>query len=177
MAKSRQQKEQSVADITGKFTKMKGAVLVDYKGLKVKDAQKIREKSWAEAMDYAVVKKSLIKLALKNAGWEGKVDAKKLEGNLGLITGYSDEAATAKFAAMASKEFEAFKILGGLFEGQFVEAGKVKALASLPSRVELLAKLVGTLQAPISGLVNVLAGNLRGLVQVLNAIKDSKVSK
>ncbi|OGL65418.1 50S ribosomal protein L10 [Candidatus Uhrbacteria bacterium RIFCSPLOWO2_01_FULL_47_24] len=174
MPKTRTQKEQSVADLTDKFKKMKGAVLVDYKGLKVKDAQKIREKSWAEAVDYEVIKKSLLKLALKNAGLESTVDPKKLEGNIGLVTGYSDEVTTAKFAATTAKEFEAFKILGGLFEGKFVDTNQIKALASLPSRVELLAKLVGTVKAPISGFVNVLAGNLRGLVQVLNAIKESK---
>jgi len=174
MPKTRQQKETTVAELSDKFAKMKGAVLMDYKGLKVKDAQKIREKSWAESVDYAVIKKTLLKRALKNAGLEQTIDPKQLEGNIGLVVGYSDEAATAKFAATAAKEIEAFKILGGLFEGQFVDVNKVKALASLPSRVELLAKLVGTIQAPISGLVNVLAGNLRGLVRVLSAIRESK---
>ena len=174
MAKTRGQKEQSVTDIQNKFSRMKGAGLVDYKGLKVKDAQKIREKSWAETVDYEVIKKSLLKLALKNAGLEGTVDPKKLQGNIGLITGYDDEVATAKFAATIAKEFEAFKILGGLFEGKFVDTNQIKVLASLPSRVELLAKLVGSIQSPICGFVNVLVGNLRGLVQVLNAIKEAK---
>ncbi len=174
MPKTRAQKEQKLVELTDKLSKMKGAVLVDYRGLKVKDAQKIREKSWAEEIDYEVIKKTLLKLALKGASLEGVVDPKALEGNIGLIVGYTDEAATAKFAASASKEVEAFKILGGLFEGKFVSTSQVQALAALPSRVELLGKLVGTLQAPVSGFVNVLAGNLRGLVQVLNSIKESK---
>lgn len=174
MPKTKAQKQATVADLTDKLNRMKGGVLVDFRGLKVKDAQKVRERSWAEAVDYEVVKKTLLRLALKGAGMEGVVDTKKLEGNIGMVLGYSDEAATAKFAATAAKEFEQFKILGGLFEKQYVDVVKVKALASLPSKVELLAKLVGTIQAPISGLVNVLAGNLRGLVQVLSAIKNSK---
>ena len=174
MPKSRQQKEQTVVDLTHKLSRMKGAVLVDYRGLKVKDAQKIREKSWAEAVDYAVIKKTLLRLALKGVGMENVVEPKKLEGNIGMVVGYGDEVATAKFAAAASKEIEAFKILGGLFEGRFVSASEVKAFASLPSKGELLARLVGSIQAPISGLVNVLAGNLRGLVQVLNSIRESK---
>ena len=176
MPKTRQQKEQNVAELTEKFQRAKGAVLVDFRGLKVKDAQKIREKSWAAAVDYAVVKKTLLRLALKSAGLEGVVDTKKLEGNIGLILGYNDEAETAKFAATAAKDSEAFKILGGLLDKKFVDAQKVKMLASLPSKVELLAKLAGTIRAPVSGLVNVLAGNLRGLAQVLNAIKESKLS-
>lgn len=174
MPKTRAQKEQTLGALTDKLGRMKGAVLVDYRGLKVKDAQKIREKSWVEAVDYEVIKKTLLKLALKGAGLEGVLEPKKLEGNIGMVVGYSDEVSTAKFAASASKEIEAFKILGGLFEGKFVSASQVKALASLPSRVELLARLVGSIQAPISGFVNVMAGNLRGLVQVLNAIKESK---
>lgn len=174
MPKTKAQKEAAVADLTDKLSRMKGAVLVDFRGLKVKDAQKVRERSWVETVDYEVVKKTLLRLALAGAGMEGAVDPKKLEGNIGLVVGYGDEVATAKFAATASKEFEAFKILGGLFERKFVDANKVKALASLPSKVELLAKLVGTIQAPISGFVNVLAGNLRGLVQVLSAIKEAR---
>lgn len=174
MPKTRQQKEQTVADFSEKFSRMKGAVLVDYKGLKVKDAQKVREASWGAEIDYAVVKKTLLKLVLKQAALEGRVDIKQLQGNIGLVLGYQDEVETAKFAARFAKELETFKLLGGLFEGKFIDSNQVQALSSLPSRVELLGKLVGTLNAPIAGLVNVLAGNLRGLVQVLNSIKESK---
>lgn len=174
MPKSRIQKTQTVSDLAEKFSRMKGAVVVDYKGLKMKDAQKIREKSWGEGVDYTVVKKTLLGLALKSAGLEAAVDASKLEGNIGVVLGYSDEVATAKFAAQFAKEIETFKILGGLFEGKYIDAARVKQFASLPGKQELLARLVGTLNAPVSGFVNVLAGNLRGLVQVLNSIKESK---
>ena len=67
-------------------------------------------------------------------------------------------------------------ILGGILEGAFISRDKVLALAALPGRLELLAKTVGTLQAPISGFVNVLAGNIRGLVNVLQAVKDEKTT-
>lgn len=174
MAKTRKEKEQTVAELTAQFSRMKSAVLVDYKGLKVKDAQKVREKSWAEEVDYAVVKKTLIKLALKNAGFENAITDNQLQGNIGLVLGYNDEVATAKFAAGLAKEIDAFKIIGGISEGKFLEVNQVKALASLPGKVELLAKLVGTLQAPISGFVRVMSGNLGGLVRVLNAIKEAK---
>lgn len=174
MPKTRAQKEQTVREVSEKFAKMKGAVLVDYKGLKVKEAQKIREKSWTDNVEYAVIKKTLLKRALQDAGLGSAVDADKLAGNIGLLTGYGDEVMTAKFAAEVSKQFEAFKILGGLMEGKYISASQVKALASLPGKTELLVRLVGTLNAPISGLVNVLAGDLRGLVQVLNSIKESK---
>ena len=91
-----------------------------------------------------------------------------------MVFGYGDEVETAKFAAKFAKEYTGFKILGGVFEREYADASQIKLLASLPSKVELLAKVVRTIQAPISGFVNVLAGNLRGLVQVINAIKESK---
>lgn len=172
MPKTRQQKEQEVADLTQKLQNMKGAVLVDYKGLGVKSAGSIREESWKEPVEYQVIKKRLLDLAIKNAGLE--LDTKKLQGNIGIVIGDEDEVSTAKFAAKFAKEFEAFKILGGLVDGNYVDENKIKALAALPGRVELLAKVVGSIQAPISGFVNVLAGNMRGLVQVLNSIKQSK---
>ena len=172
MAKTRQQKEQEVADLTQKIKNMKSAVIIDYKGVNVKQAQAIREESWAQSIDYQVAKKNLLNLAFKNAGVE--MDAKNLEGNIGIVIGREDEVSTAKFAAKFAKEYEAFKILGGLVDGKYVDVDKIKALAALPCRLELLAKMVGSMQAPISGFVNVLAGNLRGLVQVLNSIKESK---
>ncbi len=60
-------------------------------------------------------------------------------------------------------------------EGKFIDTAMVKKLAALPGKQELFSKIVGSLNAPLSGFVNVLAGNLRGLVQVLNAYKESKV--
>ncbi len=73
-----------------------------------------------------------------------------------------------------SKKHEDIEFQGGILEGQIIDIEELKKLADLPSREELLAKVVGSLNAPISGFVNVLAGNLRGLVNVLNAIKDNK---
>jgi len=69
---------------------------------------------------------------------------------------------------------EAMEIFGGILENSFIEVDRVKALASLPSRLELLGRTVGAIKAPVSGFVNVLAGNLRGLVYALQAIKESK---
>ena len=84
--------------------------------------------------------------------------------------------APAKILEQFSKTNGAVKIIGGVIERKFITAAEVIALAKLPSKQELLAKLVGTINAPISGFVNVLAGNLRGFVQVLNAIKDQKTA-
>jgi large subunit ribosomal protein L10 len=73
-----------------------------------------------------------------------------------------------------AKVNENLKIVGGLLGKSILSKEEVVALSKLPSKEELLAKLVGTLNAPVSGFVNVLAGNLRGLVQVLKAVGESK---
>lgn len=173
MPKTKEQKNKVVEDLVEKFKRMKSAVFVNFAGLKMKETQKLREKSWQEGIDYEVVKKTLLGVALKNSGLK-EIDAKTLEGNIGVAFGYNEEIDAPKFAAGFSKQNESFKILGGILEKKLVDGASVKMLANLPSRLELLAKLVGTMAAPMSGFVNVLQGNLRSLVQVLNSIKNSK---
>jgi large subunit ribosomal protein L10 len=173
MAKSKQQKELTLGQLTEQLEAAKSVVFADFRGLTVKEATEFRNKARKEDVKVLVAKKTLMRLAFSKAGYEG-VDPSKLEGALVMITGMSDEVAPAKLAAEYSKGHEALKIVGGVLERTLVDAAAVKALATLPSKQELLAKLVGSINAPVSGLVNVLAGNLRGLVNVLNAVKDAK---
>lgn len=173
MAKSRQQKELTLAELTEQLGQAKSVVFADFKGLTVKDATAFRDKARKEGIKVLVAKKTLMRLAFKNAGYED-VDPAKLEGSLVMVTGFDDEVAPAKLAAEFAKDHEALKIVAGVLERKLADAAAVKALAKLPSKQELLAKLVGSLNAPVNGLVNVLAGNLRGLVNVLNAVKDAK---
>lgn len=173
MAKSKQQKELTLADLTGQLASAKSVVFADFRGLTVKEATEFRNKARKEDVRVLVAKKTLMRLAFEKAGYEG-IDPSKLDGALVMVTGMSDEVAPAKLAADFSKEHENLKIVAGVLERKHVDAAAIKALAKLPGKQELLAKLVGTINAPVSGLVNVLAGNLRGLVNVVNAIKDSK---
>lgn len=171
--KTRVQKEENVKSLADKLQRMKSAVFVNFAGLKSKDIQKLREATWKESIDYKVVKKTLLRVALKQAGIEG-IDPKQLQGNIGMAVSLEDEVIAPKAMASFAKEHEAMKILGGILEKKLVDAAGIKALANLPGKNELLAKLVGSINVPISGFVNVLAGNLRGLVRVLNVIKESK---
>jgi large subunit ribosomal protein L10 len=100
---------------------------------------------------------------------------KALDGQIALSLSNTDEVSGAKVIDIFSKTNENVKMLGGILGLQVMNADEVKALAKILSKEELLAKLVSTLNAPVSGFVNVLAGNLRGLVQVLNAVKEQKV--
>ena len=171
MAKTRKQKESTLADLVGALGKAKSVVFADFKGLSVKDATAFRNLARKENVGVMVAKKTLMRLAFKDAGYEG-VDPSTLEGSVVMVAGFDDEVAPAKLAADFAKDHEALKISAGVLERKLVNAAAIKALATLPSKQELIAKAVGSIRAPLSGLVNVLSGNLRGLVNVLNAVKD-----
>lgn len=173
MAKSRQQKEQVVSEVTDMFKRMKSAVFTQINGYTMDDANALRAISKKENMKVFVAKKTLLKLAAKEANIEG-LAPRELEGSILTMIGFGDEVTPAKTMAKFLKDREKMSISAGVLEGKFIDASMVKSLAKLPSKQQLLGQLVGTLNAPVSGFVNVLAGNLRGLVTVLNAIKESK---
>ena len=170
---TKNQKIELVKELTEKIKAAKSAVFVDFKGLKVKDSTQLKKSLRAAGVDFTVVRKTLLDIALKNAGIEG-VSVKTMEGQVAVSLSDTDEVAGAKIIDKFAKTNENIKLLGGVLGKQVMNVAEVKALAKIPSKDELLAKLVGTLNAPISGFVNVLAGNLRGLVQVLNAVKEQK---
>ncbi len=151
----------------------KSIVFVDYKGLKVKEASEIKRLCKKEKINYIVAKKTLIQKAIDMAGVKD-IDVKNLQGNIALIIGLEDEVAPAKIAAEYGKKHEALKLVGGIMEGKFINFDQVTALSKIPSKVELLSQLVRGLNSPVSGFVNVLAANIRGLLTVLNGIKDAK---
>lgn len=172
MPKTRSEKEKTVTTLAEKLGKMRSVIFANYEGLTVAEIQDLRKELKKEGVDYSVVKKTLLKIALKEAGKD--IDPKTISGNFGTAISYEDEVAPARIMASFAKKHEALKMVAGILEDRLIPAEKVNALAKLPSKQELLAKLVGSINAPISGFVNVLAGNLRGLVNVLNAIKDNK---
>jgi large subunit ribosomal protein L10 len=174
MAKTRSQKQTEIREFVDGLTRSKAVVFANLSSLKVNDASLLRRNAKKEEVKINTAKKTLLRLALKEAGLESAVDVKVLGGSVSILFGLGDAVAAAKVLEAFRKDHEGVKVLGGLLDGQWLSVDQVKALAKLPSKQELIAKLVGTLNAPISGFVNVLAGNLRGLVTVLGAIKDAK---
>jgi large subunit ribosomal protein L10 len=166
------QKEVIIKDLAEKLKNSKAVVFSDYKGLNVKDMTQLRRDLRAEGVDLQVLKKTLMNRALKEAGIE--MDAKVLEGQVAIAISSRDEVAAAKIIAKLAKVNENLKIVGGILGTKELSTAEVNALAKLPSKEELLSKLVGTLNAPVSGFVNVLAGNMRGFVTALQAIADKK---
>ncbi len=172
MAKTRQQKEEAVQGLATSIKDAKAAVFANFQGLKVSESEELRGKCRENNISYVATKKTLLGRALKEAGLE--VDTKTFEGGVATILGQDDEVAPAQIIADFAKDHELVTIFGGVLEGEFIDAAKVTELSKLPSKQQLLGQLVGTLNAPVSGFVNVLAGNMRGLVNVLNGIKESK---
>ncbi|MBT4723079.1 50S ribosomal protein L10 [Candidatus Falkowbacteria bacterium] len=173
MAKTKQQKEEIIKTLVGRIQNAKLAVLTDLEGLTVNDSQELRDKCKENQIELISAKKTLIQKALEESKVEG-LDIKALKGSISVVTSQDDEVTPAKIIKDFSKDHESVVFRAGVLEGKIVDEATLKQLASLPSKEELLAKMVGSLNAPISGFVNVLAGNLRNLVNVLNAIKDNK---
>lgn len=173
MAKTKPQKERELQALHDKFERSRGTVFASFAGLTVNDVQELREKLREENAEMVVAKKTLMGLMFEKTGLD-KDQVLGMEGSVGVVFGYEDEVAPAKIVAEFAKTREAVSFRGGVLEGEFIGIEKVTALSVLPSKHELLAKMVGSMKSPVSGFVNVLGGNLRGLVRVLDQIKDQK---
>ncbi len=174
MPKTKAQKKEILTDLEKKISQSKSIVLAGFDSLGVKDNQELRKELKKEKGEYLVVKKTLLNLAFKNQGLK-TLATDSLTGKVALVFAYQDEISPAKILDKFRKgREEKIYFLGGLLEGQIIDKSRVEFLAKLPSREELYAKIVGSLNAPVSGLLNVLTGNLRNLVYVFKAIQEKK---
>jgi large subunit ribosomal protein L10 len=172
MAKTREQKQQAAQEIADRLGRVKSAVFTTVSGYTRDDANALREKGRGEGVEVMITKKTLLLRALADKGLE--TDKTQLEGSILTAFSYDDEVAGAKLMAEFAKGREGIEIVAGIMEGRLADGAEMQTLATLPSKDELYAKVVGSLNAPVSGFVNVLAGNLRSLVYALNAIKEAK---
>ena len=173
MPKSKQQKVTTVSSLVKGLKDGKAAVFANFQGLTVADSESLRRECRAQGVDVLVVKKTLVKRACDEAGFEN-VNPTSFTGGIATFISKTDEVSPAKIVSNFAKTHEVVTVFGGILEGKFLNKEEVEALSKLPSKTELYGRLVGSLNAPISGFVNVMAGNLRGLVTVLKAIGDKK---
>ena len=169
MPLNKEQKKNIVKELKDNIAKQKAVVFVSVKGLKASELFDLRKQLKESNCLLSVAKKTLLKIAFK----ENKIELneKELEGQIALIFGFEDEIAPAKTAYNFSLKNENLKILGGFLENQLRNMEEIIILAKIPSKQELLAKFIGSIKAPMSGFVNVLQGNIKGLVYVLSQIK------
>ena len=173
MKLTRAQKEQHISQISQELVKNKAALLVNFSGLKVKEQRALKKKLRQRGIVFEVIKNTLFKIALKNTKIE--LDEKLLDQPIALVWSAEDEVSPAKITVDFAKEAEKLQLVGAIIDQKFVDAEYVKQLAALPSREELYAKLVGSLNSPMSRLVGALQGNLRSLVYILKQFQESKV--
>lgn len=167
-----EQKKAVVAELSERLKGSVAGVLVNYKGITVADDTKLRKDLREAGVKYTVVKNTLLKRAAEDAGIEGLDPV--LEGTTALATSEEDYVAAAKILCEYAENNKNFEIKSGYVDGGVLGVDEIKDLAKLPSKEVLVAKALGGLNAPISGFVTVLNGNIRGLACVLNAIAEKK---
>lgn len=173
---NRTEKADLAQSLKDKFTKAKVAIFADYKGLSATQADELRKQLRLQNTEVKVLKNNLGRLISKD-GSMGEGAKQVMDGLVGpslVAFAYGDPAAAAKVIAKFAKENEALKIKESLMGSKKIEASGVEELASLPSKEVLLAKMLGTMNAPITNFVGVLAAVPRSLVTVLSAIEKKK---
>lgn len=168
------EKQQIVKELTDKIKSSKTMVFADYRGLTVEQDTELRNALRKAGVDYKVVKNTLTRFAAKENGLEGLDPF--LNGPTAMAAHDTDPVAPAKILAEYAKKYEKLELKVGVVEGKIIDVDGIKSLAELPSREVLIAQVLRGFNAPISGFVNVLNGNIRGLVVALNAIAEQKAN-
>ncbi len=169
---TRKQKELIAKELAEKLKEAKSVIFSDFKGMTMKDVTMLRKELRSESVSFKVVKKTLMDIALKNAGI--KINVKDMQGQIAIAISAKDEVIAAKIINNFTKSNKNLKMTGGVLNGTMLSDKEAVALAQLPSKEELLAKFVGTINAPVSSFVRVLSGNISGFARVLKAIAEAK---
>jgi len=166
-----EQKQAVVAEVAKQVAGAQAIIMAENRGMKVADMTQLRAKARASGVYFRVVKNTLVRRAVENTPFATMSD--RMVGPLAYGIG-PDPVAVAKVLNDFAKGNEKFVITGGAMPGQLMTAKQIAALASLPSREELIAKLLGTMQAPVAKLVRTLNEVPRKLVRTLAAVRDAK---
>ncbi len=153
-AKVLEQKKQIVADLVETLKSAQAGVLVDYRGITVEQDTQLRSKLREAGVEYKVVKNTLTRFAANEVGYQ-ELD-EQLNGPTALAISTTDPVAPAKVISDFAKDVEALEIKAGFLDGKVISIDEIKKLASTPSREVLIAKIMGSLNSPISSLVRTL---------------------
>ena len=165
-------KNDKVALIKEKIDKAQVAVVSEYTGLSVEEITKLRRELQKEGGDYMVTKNTLAKIAIKGTPYE--VLAETLKGPIAIAFGFTDQVAPAKVLSKFIKDTKKGEIIAAAIDGQLMSAEEAKALANLPSREELYAKMLGCINSPASGIANSVNAVMSSLVRAVAAVRDQK---
>ena len=161
MNKNRAVKEAKVAEIKEKLEKSQAVILASYQGLTVEEDTMLRKNLREAGVEYRVYKNTLVKLAADELGMTGLDEY--LEGPVSIAFGYEDVTAPARVLNDFAKDHKKLELKAGIVDGEMFDKEKIVQLASIPSKEVLIAKLLGSIKAPLSN-----------LAYLLSAIKDQK---
>lgn len=174
MAVIRPEKVAKIAELKELLASSKCTILVDFCGLTVAQDTELRRKMREAGVHYNVVKNTLLRIAAQEAGIEGLEPV--LEHNTAIAVAPEDPVAVAKIVCEFAKANDKLKVKVGILDGKVISAEEVKAVAALPPKEVLIAKLLGSMNSPITGFVNVLQGTIRNVVYALDAVRKQKES-
>lgn len=167
---NKSEKASEISALNERLGRAKAVILAEYRGLKVSEITEIRREVKKNAGDFRVVKNRLAKRAIAGSAW-ASLEA-HFKGPLALATADRDPVVLSKILAKFAENYSALKLKVGCFDGKLLESRDIQRLATLPSREELYAKLLGTLVGSASGLVRVLNGVPQKLAIALKAIAE-----
>ncbi|MDD3237230.1 MAG: 50S ribosomal protein L10 [Candidatus Gastranaerophilales bacterium] len=167
-------KQEKIDAIKEKVSKAKVAIVTEYKGFTVEEITNLRRALQKENGDYMVTKNTLAKLAIKDTEFE--VLADKMTGPIAIAFGYEDQAAPAKVLEKFIKATKKGEIVAAALDGQLLDADQVKALASIPSREELYAKMLGCVNSPATGIAGAVNAVMSSLVRAIDAVAKQKAA-
>lgn len=174
MKLTKNQKIEKSKELADKFKSAPHLFFTEYKGLKFQELDELRAKLRPLRCRYAVLKNSLIRYALKNAGVES-ADAKLLKGPVGLVVSESDDpVAPAKVLAAFAKQYPLLKVKAGLVSNKWMSPSDCQKLSTLGTKPELLAKLAGALYGAVAQSAGVLQAPIRDMVLVLRALEEKR---
>ena len=165
-------KEDKVSLMKEKVDKAQVAIVTEYKGYTVEEITNLRRSLQKEDGDYMVTKNTLAKLAVKGTPYEVLTDSFK--GPIAIAFGFGDQVAPAKALSNFIKDTKKGEILAAAMDGKLMSAADAKALANLPSKAEIYAKMLGCINSPASGIVGGINGVMSALVRAVAAVRDTK---
>ena len=171
----RSEKESIIAEVADKAARAVAIYFADFSNLTVEEETELRREFRKSGVEYNVVKNTLAKKALQQLdGYDRVFD--KLVGPTGIAFSYDDPSAPAKIIKKYSEKLGKFKLKAAVIEKQIFDAAKLNELASMPSRKDMVASIIGSLQAPASGIVGAINAVARDLVYVIDAIEKKKAA-
>ena len=155
MKEAYKQKQIIIDEIKDKFERAESAVVIDYMGITVAEADEMRKKLREAEVDYTVYKNTLVKRAIEGTEYEALGEI--LEGQSGFAFSYDDATAPARVLNDARKAYKKMEFKGGIIEGEYYDKENIEKIAAIPSRDTLISKFMGSIQSPIANFARVVA--------------------